>query len=68
MIFIDDIISNINTELNRIFSIDELNIFLVLYSDDQALFATSSLSLQSMLHDIETYRNTWGLQINVKKF
>ena len=67
MMFINDIISNINTELNGIFSIDELNIFLILYADDQVLFATSPESLQSMLHDIETYCNTWGLKINVEK-
>ena len=67
MMFINDIISNINTELNGIFSIDELNIFLILYADDQVLFATSPESLQSMLHDIETYCNTWRLKINVEK-
>ena len=67
MMFINDIISNINTELNGIFSIDELNIFLILYADDQVLFATSPESLQSMLNDIETYCNTWGLKINVEK-
>ena len=40
MMLINDIISNINTELKGIFSIDELNIFLVLYAEDQVLFAT----------------------------
>lgn len=67
MMFINDIISNINAELNGIFSIDELNIFLFLYADDQVLFAASPESLQSMLHDIETYCNTWGLKINIEK-
>lgn len=67
MMFINDIISNIDSDLNGIFTIDELNIFLILYADDQVLFASSPDSLQSMLHDIEIYCNTWGLKINVKK-
>ena len=67
MIFIHGVISNINTEMNGIVSIDELYIFLVLYADDQVLYATLPESLQSMLHDIESYCNTWGLKLNVKK-
>ena len=67
MMFVNDILANINTDLNGLFSMDELNLFLILYADDQVLFATSPESLQSMLHDIETYCNTCGLKINVNK-
>ena len=67
MMFIHDVISNINTKMNGIVSIGELYIFLVLYADDQVLYATSPESLQSMLHDIGSYCNTRGLKLNVEK-
>ena len=38
-----------------------------MFADDQVLFATSPLSLQAMLHDIENYCNTWKLKINTNK-
>ena len=67
MMFVNDIISNINTNLEGIFSVDEVQLFLMLYTDDQVLFSTSPTSLQLMLNDVETYCNAWGLKINVAK-
>ena len=67
MMFVNDIISNINTNLEGIFSVDEVQLFLMLYADDQVLFSTSPTSLQLMLNDVETYCNAWGLKINVAK-
>ena len=67
MMFVNDIIPNINSNIDGIFSVGELESFLILYADDQVLFATSPTSLQSMLNDIETYCKTWGIQINVNK-
>lgn len=67
MMFVNDIIENINTNIDGIFTIDEIKLFLLLYADDQVLFATSPLSVQSMLTDIENYCNTWGLKINTDK-
>ena len=34
MLFINDIVQNINTNLDDIFTIDELQLFLLLYADD----------------------------------
>ena len=67
MMFVNDIISNINTNLEGIFSVDEVQLFLMLYADDQVLFSTSPTSLQLMLNDVETYCNAWGLKINVAR-
>ena len=66
-IFVNDILDNINTNIEGIFTIEEIKIFLIAYADDQVLFSTSPTSLQSMLNDIEVYCNTWGLKINVNK-
>lgn len=65
--FVNDIVTSINTNINGIFSVDEMKLFLILFADDQVLFTTSPTSLQSMLNDIETYCTLWGLKINVSK-
>ena len=67
MLFVNDILSNINSDLDGIFTINELKLFLIMFADDQVLFSTSPTSLQLMLNDIETYCNTWKLKINVNK-
>ena len=59
MMFVNDIVTSINTDLDGIFSIGEiqLKLFLILFADDQVLFSTSPATLQTMLNDIETYCN-----------
>lgn len=58
---------NINTDLENIFTINELKLFLILYADDQVVFAKSPETLQSMLTDIENYCQLWHLKINTNK-
>ena len=67
MMFINDINQHINSDLNGIFSINDINVFLLLYADDQVVFAKSPETLQRILYDIENYYNTWGLKINTSK-
>ena len=67
MLFVNDIIDNINVDPNNIFSIYELKLFLILYADDQVVFATSPETLQALLNDIEHYCNICGLKINTNE-
>ena len=67
MLFVNDIIDNINSDLDGIFTINEIKLFLIMFADDQVLFATNPTTLQSMLSNIESYCNTWKLKINVNK-
>ena len=67
MLFVNDIIDNINSDLDGIFTINEIKLFLIMFADDQVLFATNSTTLQSMLTNIKSYCNTWKLKINVNK-
>ena len=67
MFFVNDIIENINKNIQNIFSINELKLFFILFTDDQVLFATSSETLQSLLTDLETYCQLWGLKLNANK-
>ena len=53
MMYVNDIPVNID----GIFTLNELELFMLLYADDQAPIATSAQSLQHMLNDIETYCN-----------
>ena len=67
MMFISDINQNINSDLDGIFNINDIKLSILLYADDQVVFAKSPESLQRMLLDIENYCNTWGLKINTSK-
>ena len=67
MLFINDLVDNINANLENIFELDELMLFIILYADDAVVFAKSKESLQSLLNDIELYCGTWGLKINTRK-
>ena len=44
MMFVNDVITNINSNREGIFTINELKLFLLSYADDQVLFATSPTS------------------------
>ena len=67
MLFINDIIQNINVGLDQIFTVDDMQLFLMLYADDAVVFAKSPEVLQSILNDIESYCTIWGLKINTAK-
>lgn len=67
MLFVNDFMENISSDINDIFTIDEMKLFLLLFADDQVVFAKSPQALQSILNDIENYCTTWGLKINTMK-
>jgi hypothetical protein len=67
MLFVNDINECITSDLNGMFTIDEIKLFLLLYADDQVLFAKSPETLQHILNDIQQYCNIWGLKINTSK-
>jgi hypothetical protein len=59
--------SNINSNIDGIFTINELKLYILLFADDTVLFAHTSQALQSMLNDLQNYCDTWGLKVNTKK-
>ena len=67
MMFINDLNENINNDLEGIFTLNGIKLFLLLYADDQVVFGKSPESVQTILIDIENYCNTWGLKINTSK-
>ena len=67
MLFVNDMIDSINSNLNGIFTTNEIKLFLILFADDQVVFAKSPQALQSLLSDIENYCTAWGIKININK-
>ena len=67
LFFVNDVTSNINTNLEGIFKINDIKIFLLMFADDAALCSHNPNSLQLMLNDLQEYCNTWGLTININK-
>ena len=67
MMFMNDIINYINSDIEGIVTINELKLFILLYADDQVIFSSSAISLQSMINDVQNYCDMWGLKINPGK-
>ena len=51
----------------HVFTTDKHVLFMILYTDDDVVFAMSKETLQLLFHDIELYCGIWGLKINTKK-
>jgi hypothetical protein len=67
LLFLNDIVNNVNTDINGIMNIGDIQLFLLLFADDAVLFAHDPNTLQSMLNDIEEYSNTWSLRLNASR-
>ena len=57
MLFINDIVQNINVGLDQIFTVDDMKLFLMLYADDAVVFAKSpsSITVYFIRHRIILY-------------
>ena len=64
MLFVNDMLQHINSNLDGIFTLDDFKLFLILFADDQVVFAKSPLLL---LKDIENYCNELVIHINTSK-
>ena len=65
--FINDMSATLENNGIDSISIDELQIFLLLFADDTALFSSSQEGLQILLNKLPVYCNTWGIHMNVDK-
>ena len=65
--FINDIIDNTTDDNDELLTINEINIFMLMYADDAVFFTKSAQTLQNMLHKLQAYSNEWGLKINTDK-
>lgn len=59
--------NHLENGLFDVFSIDELQIFLLLFADDTVLFSYSVNGLQSLLDKLYIYCRNWGITVNTNK-
>ena len=64
--FINDIIDNLDQNIDGLFKLNGEHLFILLFAD-AVLFAHTPTALQSLLNDLQTYCQTWGLKINTNK-
>ena len=62
--YINDIIDNTTDDNDELLTINEINIFMLMYAYDAVFFTKSAQTLQNMLHKLQNYSNEWGLKIN----
>jgi hypothetical protein len=67
LFFVNDIVINLQSDAEGIFSVEELQIFILLFADDSVLFAQTPDALQILLNKLEVYCTDWGLKINTDK-
>ena len=67
ILFVNDI-SNI-VDFNNLTDLDiaQLSLYLPIFADDIAVFTNDNQSLQSLLNNIYTYSNNWGLTMLTKR-
>ena len=66
-LFINDIELNSQDNLNDGISIDQLQLYLLLFADDAVLFSDTREGLQNHLIHLENYCRKWNLTANVSK-
>ena len=66
-LFIEDIELILQNEASSGLTIDDITFILLLFADDMAILGSSPDDLQNSLNLLNTYCNTWGLEVNVQK-
>ena len=67
IMFINDMTAYVNGDNIEAITIDELQIYLLLFADDTVLFSYSSGGLQILLNKLHEYCNEWNITVNTNK-
>lgn len=67
LFFINDMHSQLADGNIDTFSVDELQVFLLLFADDTVLFSYSAQGLQLLLNKLHDYCTKWGIHVNTDK-
>ena len=65
ILFINDMYENIMLQDKDAFTIEDLKIFILLFADDTVLISYTPEGLHSLLNQLHTYCNKWGISVNV---
>ena len=68
VLFINDLVEEVSLNSNQAaFSVQDINLFMLLYADDIVLFSKSPSELQKMLNNLHNYSQAWDLTVNTDK-
>lgn len=67
IMFINDMQDHLADDSIDVFTIEELQIYLLLFADDTALFSYSEQGLQILLNKLYNYCRKWGIEVNSDK-
>lgn len=67
LFFVNDMYNALQTYTTDILTLDELQIFLLLFAEDTVLFSYSKEGLQKLLNDLHIYCEKWGIVVNTDK-
>ena len=66
--FINDLVQKVSTDDDQnSFSLQDVNLFMLLYADDVVLFGKTPELLQHMLNNLSEYSAVWDLHVNTDK-
>ena len=65
--FINDMYAALYDEQLEHFTIDEIQLFLLLFADDTVLFSYTKEGLQSLLDKLSDYCKQWNIHVNINK-
>lgn len=65
--FLNDISSAINNNHIDSISLDDIQIFMLLFADDTVIFSYSKEGLQILLNNLHDYCTKWGISVNIDK-
>ena len=65
--FIDDMANSLKDDTQNYITLNELQIFLLVFADDTVLFSETPEGLQLLLDKLNTYCAKWGITVNVDK-
>ena len=67
ILFINDLLVSSSVDDTAVVTVNQINLFMLLYCDDAVLFAKSPECLQNMLNKLYEYRCLWDIKINTDK-
>ena len=67
IMFINDMSTQLYDDHADVISLNELQIFLLLFADDTVLFSYSANGLQTLLNKLHVYCSKWDITVNTKK-
>ena len=67
IIFINDIVNDIASDNISTFTLNQIQIFMLLFADDTVLFAESPDDMQILLDGLKAYCDKWNISVNTEK-